>query len=347
MALSLRIALLGTSLAALQGEVAAGQTDFKLLTAVVASDGSGDFTSVQEAVARIGGGSPDRPATIYVRRGVYREIVYVQREKRFVRIVGEDPGSTILVQGLHAKMPGPDGAPIGTFRTATLHVDADDFTVENLTITNDAGPVGQAVAVAVHGDRVLFRNSRFRGHQDTLFLNRGRHYFVDCRIEGTTDFVFGGATAWFEKCELRALDSGYVTAPSTPPEAPFGFVFHRCRVDVAAGHSTYLGRPWRDAAAALFLRSELGAGIRPEGWHNWEKPWAERTARFAEFGNRGEGAARSARVAWSSELSAVEAERITRVAVLGGWDPTSAQRVPFELPPSKASTNAGGIGAVP
>ncbi|NJL29323.1 MAG: hypothetical protein HC897_16275 [Thermoanaerobaculia bacterium] len=304
---------------------ASAQTDDKLLTAVVAQDGSGDFTTIQSAMAKIAMGSPERPATIHVRKGVYRELVYVQREKRYVRLIGADPEKTILVYGLHAEMTGLDGQKIGTFRTPTLYLDADDFTVENLTIQNDAGPVGQALAVAVHGDRVVFRNCRFLGHQDTVFLNRGRHYFEGCHIEGTTDFVFGGATAWFESCEIHALASSFITAAATPPEAAFGFVFNKCRVHVAEGEQSYLGRPWRDHAATLFMRSELGAGIRPEGWHNWDKPWREPTTRYREYGNTGPGAERSARVKWARELRPEEVAAITPAAVFGGWDPTSAK----------------------
>jgi len=323
---------------ALWAAAAMAQTDHKLITAVVAQDGSGQFQTIQEAVAKIGMGTPEHPATIYVRPGVYRELVYVQREKRHVRLVGEDPATTVLVYGLYAGMQGLDGQPIGTFRTPTLYVDADDFTVQNLTIRNDAEPVepggsaGQAVAVAVHGDRVIFRNCRLEGHQDTLFLNRGRHYLEGCTIEGTTDFIFGGATAFFERCDLRALTSSFLTAAATPPEAAFGFVFNRCRVTVAAGEQAYLGRPWRDHAATLFLRSELGAGIRPEGWHNWDKPWAESTIRYFEQGNKGPGAARSARVPWSRELSAAEADPITPAKVLGGWDPALTAAVAFDPP---------------
>lgn len=308
----------------LAASVAAAQTDHRLLTAVVAQDGSGDFTTIQEAMARIGMGSAERQATIYVRRGVYRELVYAQREKRYVRLVGEDPETTVLVYGLHAGLKGLDGQPIGTFRTPTFTVDADDFTIENLTIRNDATAEGQAVALAVHGDRVIFRKGRLLGHQDTVFLNRGRHYFVDSTIEGTTDFVFGGATAWFENCDLRALTSSTITAASTPPEAPFGFVFHRSRVQVAEGHQAYLGRPWRDHAATLFLRSELGKGIRPEGWNDWDKSWARSSIRFREYRNTGPGGDRSRRVAWSRELTAAEGGGITPVTVLGGWDPTVA-----------------------
>jgi len=319
----------------LAASAARAQTDDDLLTAVVAQDGSGHFRTIQEAMARIGAGTPERPATIYVRRGVYRERVYVQREKRWVRLVGEDAESTVLVFGLHAGVVGPDGMKIGTFRTPTLYVDADDFTVENLTIQNDAGPVGQALAVTVNGDRVMFRRCRLLGHQDTLFLNRGRQYFEDCTVEGTTDFVFGGATAWFQDCEIRSLAGSYVTAASTPPESAYGFVFDACRVRVVPGATSYLGRPWRRHAATLFMRSDLGPGIRPEGWHDWDDPRRSATARYLEYRNTGPGADRSGRVPWSRELTNEDAAEITPAAVLGGgdgWDPTRAAPIPFAPP---------------
>jgi pectinesterase len=332
-ALPFSATLVGTLV--LSVSTARGQTDAKLLTAVVAKDGSGQFTTIQAAMAKIGMGSPERPATIYVREGVYRELVYAQREKRYVRLIGEDPERTILVYGLHANMTGLDGQRIGTFRTPTFFLDADDFTVENMTIQNDAGPVGQALAIAVNGDRVLFRNCRFLGHQDTAFLNRGRQYLEGCYIEGTTDFLFGGATAWFEDCEIRSLDSSYLTATATPPEAALGFVFNGCRVSVAEGERSYLGRPWRDHAAALFMRCELSAGIRPEGWHNWDKPWREATSRYLEYRNTGAGAERSGRVSWARELTPNEADLITPARALrgcDGWDPTLAAPVPFDPP---------------
>lgn len=312
-----------------------GQTDARFLTAVVAKDGSGHFTTIQEAMAKIGMGTPEQPATIYVRAGVYREIVYAQREKRYVRLIGESPSSTILVYGLHAGLVGLDGQKIGTFRTPTFTIDADDFTVENMTVQNDAGPVGQAVALAVHGDRVIVRNCRLLASQDTVFLNRGRHYFEASYIEGTTDFLFGGATAWFENCEIRALDSSYITAASTPPEAAFGLVFNACRVGTVEGEHNYLGRPWRDHAATLFMNSQLDPGIRPEGWHNWDKAWREKTSRYLEYRNRGPGADRSKRVPWSRELTANEANLITAATVLrgnDGWNPSLAKPVPFQPP---------------
>ncbi|MFT3831082.1 MAG: pectinesterase family protein [Opitutaceae bacterium] len=294
----------------------------------VAADGSGDFRSVQEAInASPQNSTAAHPWTIRVKPGVYKERLYIQREKRFLRLIGEDAATTIVSFDLHANVPGPDGKPIGTFRTPSTQVDADDFTAENLTFANSAGPVGQALAIRVDGDRHVYRRCRFEGWQDTILVNRGRHYFEECVIAGHVDFIFGAGTDWFERCEIRCLRDGYITAASTPAEASFGYVFNRCRVVGATPEvRTYLGRPWRPFAATLFLDCELGAVVRPEGWHNWGKPERERTTRYAEFGSTGEGASAGARVAWAKTPSAEEAAAVTVPRVLAGndgWNPLS------------------------
>ena len=294
--------------------------------AIVAADGSGQHTSIQAAInAAPPGRTAASPWVILVQPGRYEEIVYVQREKVHVKLVGADPQTTVLTGSLHANMTGPDGKPIGTFRTPTLYIDADDFTVENLTIENAAGPVGQALAVRVDGDRVAFRRCRFLGHQDTILVNRGRHYFEACEIVGTTDFIFGGATAYFRNCELVCLANSYITAASTPENNLHGLVFERCRIRGAQPEvRVYLGRPWRDFAAVTFLNCEMSNVVRPEGWHNWSRPEREKTARYTEYGNTGTGADRSGRVAWSRMLSDHEARSLTPATVLSrpdGWQP--------------------------
>lgn len=290
--------------------------------AIVAADGSGQHTSIQAAInAAPPGRTAATPWIILVQPGRYDEIVYVQREKVHVKLIGADPHTTVLTGALHAHILGPDGKPIGTFRTATLYIDADDFTVEDLTIENAAGPVGQALAIRVDGDRVAFRRCRFLGHQDTILVNRGRHYFEGCEIVGTTDYVFGGATAYFRDCELVSLSNSYITAASTPETTPHGFVFERCRLrGVTPDVRVYLGRPWRDFAAVVFLNCEMSEVVRAEGWHNWSRPERETTSRYAEYGNTGPGADRSGRVAWSRELTAREARKITPASVLAGAD---------------------------
>lgn len=291
--------------------------------AVVAADGSGTFTTVQEAINKAPQKTTaDKPWTILVKPGTYHERVYVQREKRFVRLVGEDAMKTKITFNLYAAMLGRDGKEIGTFRTPTVQIDADDFTIANLTIENSAGPVGQALALRVDGDRAAFRNCRFLGFQDTILLNRGRQHFRDCFITGAVDFIFGGATAWLERSTIECVRDGYITAASTPPEQPFGFVFADCEIRMAKpGLKVYLGRPWRPHAATLFLRTVMPEGIRPEGWHNWNAPDREKTARYAEIQCTGPGAEPSARAPWVNTTQDGNRPAPTMREVLVGWNP--------------------------
>jgi pectinesterase len=184
------------------------------------------------------------------------------------------------------------------------------------------------LAVRVDGDRATFRKCRFLGWQDTILLNRGRHYFEDCYIDGHVDFIFGGATAWFERCHIHCRRDGYITAASTPVDAAFGFVFARCRITGEPGVKTYLGRPWRDYSAVTYLETEMSDVVRPEGWDNWKLPEREKTARYREFRNTGAGAAPGARVTWARQLTGAEAKAVTVAAVLGGsdkWNPTEGR----------------------
>lgn len=296
---------------------------------VVAADGSAKYKTVQEAVMAIPAGTAESPVVIRIRPGVYKELVYVQREKRFFRLIGEDAARTIITFDLNANLKGLDGKPIGTFRTPTVQIDAEDFTAENITFENSAGPVGQALALRVDGDRAVFRNCRFLGWQDTIFLNRGRQYFENCYIEGHVDFIFGGATAYFDRCHIHALKDGYLTAASTPDTQRYGFVFSRCRV-TGAGDAvrTYLGRPWRAHSAVAFLETEMSGVVRPEGWHNWNFPEREKTVRYAEFESRGAGANAGARVAWARRMTKAEAKDLTPEKVLAGadgWNPKTGR----------------------
>lgn len=287
----------------------------------VAQDGSGDYATVLDAVLAAPTGTPDSPSVIHVKPGTYTGKIYIQREKRFLRIVGVDPVATVIAYNLNANLPGEDGKPIGTFRTPTVVVDADDFSAENITFANTAGPVGQALAIRIDGDRVAFRNCRFLGWQDTILTNRGRHFFRDCYIEGHVDFIFGAATAYFDRCHIHCLKNGYVTAASTPKDQPHGYVFRDCRITGATPEvRSYLGRPWRIHAQTIFLNTEMSEVIRPEGWDNWKKPEAEQTTRYGEFGSKGPGFVPEKRVRWAKPISANEAAELTPDRVLGGTD---------------------------
>lgn len=291
--------------------------------ATVAPNGDGQFKSIHDAIMAAPQGLPsaERPWVIHVKPGVYKELIYVQRERRFVHLEGEDPKTTIITMNLHANLMGFDGKPIGTFRTPTAQIDGDGFAAENITFENSAGPVGQALALRVDADKVSFSNCRFLGWQDTIFLNRGRQYFANCYITGHVDFIFGAATAFFEKCQIHVLRDGYITAASTPQDQEFGFVFSNCKITGETPEvKTYLGRPWRAYGNTIFRNTEMSANVRPEGWHNWTGVEREKTARYAEFGSTGAGANNVARVKWARQLSEAEAKSFTPEKVFSGWN---------------------------
>ncbi len=290
----------------------------------VAADGSAQFKTVQEAIMAVPMGSASNHVLIHIKPGTYKELIYVQREKRFFHLLGENPETTVLTFDLNANIKGPNDKPIGTFQTPSTTIDAEDFTAENITFENSAGAVCQALAIRVDGDRAVFRNCRFLGWQDTILLNRGRQYFENCFVQGHVDFIFGGATAFFEKCHIHCLKNGYITAASSPENQAYGFVFSHGKITGEPGARTYLGRPWRIYASTIFLNTEMSDVVRPEGWHNWNKPEAEKTVRYAEFHNTGPGADPKSRAPWVKQLTADESKKLTVENVLqgtDGWNP--------------------------
>lgn len=308
--------------------LAAGRLFAAVPDVTVAADGSGQYRSLQEAIsaAPMRTGAADPRWVIYVKAGTYLERIYVQRERGNILVTGEDAAKTVVTFNLNANLPGPDGKPIGTFRTPTVQVDGDGMIWENLTFANSAGPVGQALALRVDADRVVFRRCRFLGWQDTILVNRGRHYFADCYIEGHVDFIFGAGTAFFDRCQIHCLKDGFITAASTPEGKAFGFVFADCSITGGEGVKTYLGRPWRIYARTVFLRTVMSGVVRPEGWHNWSKPEAEKTAHYAEFASTGPGASPATRVPWAKLLTGAEAAAVTPRQVLAGddgWNPVN------------------------
>ena len=178
----------------------------------------------------------------------------------------------------------------------------------------------------MHSDRAVFRNCRFLGMQDTLYAASGRQYYVDCYIAGHVDFIFGDAAAVFDHVEIRSRGEGYIAAVSrTMPEGAGGFVFYHCRLTADEGvNGVFLGRPWRLYARVVFIDCWMGPHIRPEGWNNWSKEEAEKTAWFGEYGSEGPGAKEAGRVPWARKLTAAEADKFRPDVFLrgpDGWNP--------------------------
>lgn len=275
----------------------------------VALDGSGDFTSIQEAIDHTKA-FPDQRITIFIKKGIYKEKVKVHAWNTLLTLKGEDAATTVITWDDY--FDKINRGRNSTFHTYTMLVQAEECRIENLTIENTAGPVGQAVALAIEADRCIIRNCRILGWQDTLYVDgsNARQYFARCYIEGSTDFIFGAATAVFDSCTIHSKANSFITAASTPQSRPFGFVFRHCQLTAAPGlNAVYLGRPWRDYARVVFLFCELGPQIHPEGWQNWKGTQRDHTAFYAEYGNTGPGADPSGRVSWSKILTRSEARR--------------------------------------
>lgn len=293
---------------------------------VVDRNGRGHFRNIQQAIDSVRAFNPDGTITIFVRSGVYKEKLILPTHVCHVRLIGEDKENTVITYDDHANID-----KMGTFRTYTFLIRGNDITLENLTIENTSLALGQAVALHLEGDRIILKNCRIISHQDTVYAAREnqRQYFVDCWIEGTTDFIFGSSTCWFERCVIYCKKNSYITAASTPENVEFGFIFNNCKVVLAKGvDKLYLGRPWRPYAMTLFMNTELPEGILPEGWNNWRNPDNEKTARNMEYNNTGKGSATSKRVKWAKVLSKKEAEKCTLKHVMKGYDnwfPESAE----------------------
>lgn len=288
---------------------------------VVAKDGSGDFTSVQQAIDAVPDFRKNR-TTIFIKKGVYKEKLVLPASKTLVTFIGEELEKTILTYDDYASKKNRFGEEMGTTGSSSFFIFGEGFNAKNITFENSAGPVGQAVAVRIESDKVAFENCRFLGNQDTLYPHgkNSRQYYRNCYIEGTVDFIFGWSTAVFEDCTIFCKTAGYITAPSTEENTEYGFVFLNCNITGdAPENSFYLGRPWRPYGKSVFIGCKLGKHIKPEGWHNWRDPEKEKTAYFAEYKNIGEGAGTGNRVAWSHQLSDVEAQEYAVEKIFGDW----------------------------
>jgi pectinesterase len=284
-------------------------------------------------------GKDGRPARVYIEiaPGTYHERVIITQNHTNITFLGQgkSPEDVVITNSLNAKQAG------GTFFTETVEINGAGFEADNITFENSAGNTGQAVAVADRADRSIFKHCRFLGHQDTLFADYGRQYYVDSYIEGGVDFIFGNAAAVFDHTELHANGPGYLTAQSrTAADQPTGYVILNSEVTSGINHdappmdaatpgakssasahsSTALGRPWRPYSRVIYINTELPADLNPAGWNNWNNPANEKTAYYAESNSTGPGANPSARVPWSHQLTPAEAKQYLPAKFLRGTD---------------------------
>ncbi len=307
------------------------------------TEGKTEFPTIQMALDHhpFAGIGPDgKPGRVYIRiePGVYHERIIVTQNHTNITLVGmgKSPSDVVITNSLNAHQAG------GTFFTETAEINGDGFEADNITFENAAGNTGQAVAVADRADRSVFKNCRFLGHQDTLFADYGRQYYVDSYIEGGVDFIFGNAAAVFDHDEIHANGPGYLTAQSrTSPDQATGYVILDSKVtsgvaqalaeEPESSHSRRdtigLGRPWRPYARVVYIHTELPADVIPQGWNAWGRTPGTPTAYYAEYDDYGSGANPAARVSWSHQLTKQQAAQYMPKVFLAGkdhWNPVAA-----------------------
>ncbi|MCM1545426.1 MAG: pectinesterase family protein [Clostridiales bacterium] len=289
------------------------------------------------------------PTTIYLKKGVYREKLVIAADN--VTLVGEDRETTVLTCADYAKKPHPDGREYNTFRTFTVCVTGENVAINNLTVENSAAAPetqGQSVALSVNARLFRARNVDIKSTQDTLFLapfpddlvirysgltddatyydgfiprdqlymeGESFHYFENCRVAGTVDYVFGGARALFENCAFISLKDkrgiGFVAAPCHSLKQSLGFLFYKCDFEYVGADksSVYLARPWRDFGKCDFIGCKLDAHIKAELFDKWNDTYRDKTARFAY---RDLSGAKIAPVPWAKELTPERANDIIK-----------------------------------
>ena len=307
------------------------------------------FPTIQNAMDHHPWPGPGGRVYIEIAPGTYNERVIITQNHTNITLIGtgKSPEDVVITNSLNAKTAG------GTFFTETVEINGTGFEADNITFENAAGNTGQAVAVADRADRSIFKHCRFLGHQDTLFADYGRQYYVDSYIEGGVDFIFGNAAAVFNRSEIHANGAGYLTAQSrTSPNQTTGYIILNSKVTSSINHEAApmdastpgakstasarntigLGRPWRPYSLVIYIDTELPADLNPAGWNNWNNPTNEKTAYYAESNSTGPGANPSARVPWSHQLTAAEAKRYLPATFLRGTDNWQPEAEAAKLP---------------
>ncbi|KAI3714456.1 hypothetical protein L6452_21410 [Arctium lappa] len=270
---------------------------------VVAADGTGNFTTVMDAISAV----PDynsRRYVIYVKKGVYREYVEISKKKTNIMMIGDGMDLTII-SGNHSFVDGWT-----TYRSATFAVKGKGFIARDMRFENTAGPEKhQAVAFRSDSDLSVVFRCAITGYQDTLYAHSMRQFYRECLITGTVDFIFGNGAVVFQNCQILARkglpnQKNTITAQGRKePTQPSGFSIQFSNISVEpdlvnSSISTYLGRPWKLYSRTIFMQSYISGLIRPEGWLEWNGDFALDTLYYGEYMNYGPGAGLGGRITW-------------------------------------------------
>ncbi len=320
----------------------------------VSLDGTGNFSSIQEAINSIKNNQEKR-TVIFIKNGLYdTEKILIPEDKTNITFRGESRDKTIISYhiydckgGFNNKCPAEDAAKWTgqAIRTsASITIQGDGFQAENITFQNTAGAVGQALAIFITSDKNVFYNCAFLSYQDTMLLGKDqtRSYFKNCLILGRTDYIYGSGIGFFDSCEIRSYGGGWITAPSTPKEQNYGFVFYKCKLTFANNSPRpkddkqliSLGRPWHNYPKVAWIKCEMGEKINPVGWPTlWHMEYAptSKDLHLYEYKNTGVSSDISKRATWAGlrELMPDEAKLYSIKNILKGndnWTPKLQKR---------------------
>ncbi|CAO2830541.1 unnamed protein product [Amaranthus hypochondriacus] len=290
------------------------------------SSSSNYFTSVQKAIDSIPIDNSCR-IVICIGPGTYREKVKVPMTLAYIKVKGAGADKTIIEWDDTADRLGEDGKPFGTFGSATFAVNSPYFVAKNITFKNSAplpatGAIGkQAVALRISADKAAFIGCKFMGTQDTLYDHIGRHYFKECYIQGSVDFVFGNGRSLYDSCYLHAVSNNYGAVTAQKRESfleETGFSFFHCKV--SGSGALYLGRAWGSFSRVVFAYTYMDKIIAPGGWYDWGDKNRDMTVFYGQYKCTGPGAEFGGRVSWAKELTKEEAQPFISTDFIDGDD---------------------------
>ncbi|KAK6229844.1 Pectinesterase [Theobroma cacao] len=292
---------------------------------VVDKNGGGDSVTVQGAIDMVSEGNKHR-VKIYILPGIYREKVIVPRCKPYISFIGNEGQMSNTIISWYDKASDKDsnGCKLGTYKSASVTIESDYFCATDITFENTVvaapGEYGmQAVALRISGDKAMFYKVKVVGSQDTLLDETGSHYFYECHIQGSVDFIFGRSRSLYQDCVLQSTAKRYGAIAAHHRDSPddnTGFSFVNCVISGTG--KIYLGRAWGNYSRAIYSNCYFDDIITPAGWSDWNYPGRQKTAVFGEFQCRGTGADTRARVPWSKKLSYQEAKPFLDMKFIDG-----------------------------